>query len=268
LEVTSRRESGDSLADRIIRVIEAVVDAGEPVGPRGLARTSGIDRSAVGRILQQLGELDVLERRPNGYVPGPRLFILGRILTALDALPNAVRHLLGRLVAEFDETCYVCALHGDTAVFTHEIQSSKPLRFVVELGRPVPLHAGAAGRAILAGLSREEISALIGETQLPALTPNTIRDPLEIVARAASDRSRGYAVSTEERVAGGASVASPFFDHTNRCQGSVVFTAPLSRFHLQRADEIGNAVAATARELSSRLGYSGDYTWPSNSNQS
>jgi len=266
--LTTKRDSGDTLADRIIRVIEAAVDAGEPVGPRGLARSAGIDRSAVGRILQQLGDLDVLERRADGYVPGPRLFILGRILSALDALPNAVRPLLGRLVAEFDETCYVCALHGDTAVFTHEIQSSKPLRFVVELGRPVPLHAGAAGRAILAGLSKEEISALIGEAQLPALTPNTIRDPREILARAVVDRSRGYAVSTEERVAGGASVAAPFFDHTNRCQGSVVFTAPLTRFDPERAGEIGNAVAATARELSNRLGYSGDYSWQSDSNPS
>ena len=145
--MTIRRTAGDTLTHRILRVIEAVVDAGAPVGPRGLARLTGIDRSAVGRILQQLGDLDVFERRPEGYVPGPRLFVLGRILSALDALPNAVRPLLGRLVAQFDETCYICALHGDVAVFTHEIQSSKPLRFVVELGRPVPLHAGAAGRS-------------------------------------------------------------------------------------------------------------------------
>lgn len=265
--MSARRDSGDTLADRIIRVIEAVVDAGEPVGPRGLARTASIDRSAVGRILQQLGELDVLERRADGYVPGPRLFVLGRILSALDALPNAVRPLLGRLVAQFDETCYVCALHGDTAVFTHEIQSSKPLRFVVELGRPVPLHAGAAGRAILAGLTREEVSSLIGNAPLPALTPNTIRDPQEILDQAASDRNRGYAVSTEERVTGGASVAAPFFDHTNRCQGSVVFTAPLTRFDPERSDEIGQAVAATARDLSNRLGYSGEYGWQPEASQ-
>ncbi len=132
---------------------------------------------------------------------------------------------------------------------------------MVELGRPVPLHAGAAGRAILAGLPEEEIRALIGTAPLPAVTPNTIRDPAEILDRAASDRNRGYTVSTEERVSGGASVASPFFDHTNRCQGSVVFTAPLTRFDPDRSDEIGRAVAATARELSNRLGYSGDYGW-------
>lgn len=261
--MTKRRESGDTLTDRIIKVVEAVIDAGEPVGPRGLARGTGIDRSAVGRILQQLGALDVLERQAAGYVPGPRLFVLGRILSALDTLPNAVRPLLGRLVAEFDETFYVCALHGDVAVFTHEIQSSKPLRFVVELGRPVPLHAGAAGRAILAGLSPGEAEALIGSRTLPGLARNTIREPKLLREQAEIDRRRGYAVSVEERVSGGASIAAPFFDHSNRCQGSVVFTAPLTRFEPERTDEIGQALAAAARELSNRLGYSGDYQWRS-----
>ncbi len=261
--MASGRTPGDTHAERIIRVIEAVVDTSEPVGPRGLARTLGIDRSAVGRLLQQLGNLDVLERRPEGYVPGPRLFVLGRVLTALDTLPNAIRPLLGRLVSKFDETCYVCSLHGEVAVFTHEIQSSKPLRFVIELGRPVPLHAGAAGRAILSGLTREEAVELIGTAPLPVLAPNTISDPRWVLDQAEVDRRRGYTVSVEERIAGGASVASPFFDHTNRCQGSVVFTAPLARFDPGRTDEIGRAVADASRELSYRIGYAGDYRWGS-----
>jgi len=45
--VTGKRDLGDTLADRIIKVIEAVVDAGEPVGPRGLARSAGIETAAL-----------------------------------------------------------------------------------------------------------------------------------------------------------------------------------------------------------------------------
>ncbi|HKX75826.1 MAG TPA: IclR family transcriptional regulator [Acidimicrobiia bacterium] len=257
----TKRSPAPGLAERIVRVIEAVIDSAQPVGPRGLARKVGIDRSGVGRLLQQLGELGVLERQPEGYVPGPRLFILGRILSALDTLPNAIRPLLGRLVAQYDETCYVCSLHGEVAVFTHEIQSSKPLRFVVELGRPVPLYAGAAGRAILAGLPRGEASRLIGSGPFPRLAPGTITEAEAVLAQAELDHRRGYAVSIEERVAGGASVASPFFDHTNQCQGSLVFTAPLTRFDQEQVTEIGPAMASAARELSRRIGYGGDYDW-------
>lgn len=234
-------------------MIEAVVDAAEPVGPRGLARALDIDRSAVGRILRRLDELNVLERRPDGYVPGVRLFGLSRVLGARDTLRPAIGPVLGELVDRFDETCYVCSFHGEVAVFTHEIQSSKPLRFVVELGRPVPLHAGAAGRAILAGLADEEIRVVLGDRPLPRLTPTTVIDLDELVAMAAEDRRRGYTVSMEERVSGGASIAAPFFDHLGRCQGSVVFTTPLGRLDESGIDEIGRAVADAASSLSDRL---------------
>lgn len=246
------------LASRVMTVIEAVVDAGEPVGPRGLARVVDIDRSAVSRILQQLAALDVLERRADGYVPGHRLFTLGRVLSALDTLPNAVQPILENLVTAFDETCYLCTLRGNSAVFLYEVQSSRPLRLVAELGKAVPIHAGAAGRAILAGLPTEEAKALLGKGPLPAITANTIRSTRRLLDMAVDDRDRGYAFSREERVEGGAAVAAPFFDHTGQCQGSVVFTAPLTRFDTTRVDEVGRKVAAAAGELSERLGYTGE----------
>lgn len=242
------------LTERIVAVVEAVVDAGEPVGPRGLARSSGIDRSAVGRILQRLDDLDVLERVPDGYVPGARLLSLSRVLAARDTLPEAVGPTLGALVDRFDETCYVCAFHGDVAVFTHEIQSSKPLRLIAELGRPVPLHAGAGGRAILAGLESDTIRRLLGTAPLERLTSATITDTERLVEMAEEDRQRGWTVSREERISGGAAIASPFFDHRRRCQGSVVFTTPLSRLDEAQVDEIGRAVAQAARALTERLG--------------
>jgi DNA-binding IclR family transcriptional regulator len=79
----------------------------------------------------------------------------------------------------------------------------------------------------------------------------------ELVALAGADRARGYSVSLEERVPGGASVAAPFFDHSGRCQGSVVFTSPLSRVEPTAIDEIGEAVSEAARTLSDRLGGGG-----------
>lgn len=245
------------LLERVVMVIEAVVDAGAPVGPRGLARSTGIDRSAIGRILQQLSDLGIFQKESDGYVAGPRLFGIGRLLVSLDTMPSAAQSVLGDLVARFDETCYVCMLHSDAAVFLYEAQSSKPLRYVVDLGRPGPLHAGAAGRAILAGLPRPEAAVLLGDGPLDRLTAQTITDPAELLDRAERDRETGYSVSIEERLEGGAAIAAPFFDRSGSCQGSVVFTAPLSRLDEATIPEIGEEVAAAAATLSARLGSPG-----------
>ena len=242
------------LLERTIAVLEAVVGAGGPVGPRGLARDTGIDRSAVSRILQQLNHIGVLERKGEGYLPGNRLFGIARVLVALDDLPTAANAVLADLVQRFDETCYVCVRSGDTAAFLYEAQSSKPLRFVVELGRPVPLYAGGAGRAILAGVSREEAADLLGDGPLVTLTPATITDVDELLDTAAQDSARGYSVSFGERVEGGVAIGAPFHDHDGVCLGSVVFTAPASRVPKNTIDEIGSAVADAAAILSARLG--------------
>ncbi|MFT4658098.1 MAG: DNA-binding IclR family transcriptional regulator, partial [Ilumatobacter sp.] len=166
----------ESLLARATAVTEAIVAAGEPVGPRALARATGIDRSAVGRILRQLADLGILTAENGSYSPGVRLFKIGRVLSALDTLPAAANAALSSLVDEFDETSYVCTWQENSAVFLYEGRSSKPLRYVIELGRPVPLHAGAAGRAILSGLPAETVRELFSGDGLPALTEATITD--------------------------------------------------------------------------------------------
>ena len=231
------------------------MDAGAPVGPRGLARTTGIDRSAVSRILQHFADLGIFERTQSGYVAGPRLFGIGRVLGSLDTLPAAAQSVLDGLVSAFDETCYVCVLHGHSAVFLYESQSSKPLRFVAELGRPVPLHAGAAGRAILAGLTRSDAREILEATPLDALTSFTTVDLEQLLKEADEDRQRGFSISMQERVEGGAAIGAPFFDQSGLCQGSVVFTSPLSRLDPSRSEEVGHAVAKAAETLSARLGF-------------
>lgn len=244
----------DSLLDRTVLVIEAVVAANEPVGPRALARRTGVDRSAVGRILQHLVTLEMLVTKDGTYSPGPRLFMLGRVLSALDTLPTAAAAALATLVEAFDETSYVCMLRGRAAVFLYEHQSSKPLRYVVELGRPVPLYAGAAGRAILAGLSEQAAIDVMGDDPLTPLTEHTITNLPDLMARRASDREVGISISEGERVEGGAAIAAPIFDSAGLCQGSVVLTCPLSRFENYDRVAIGEAVRTAATTLSARLG--------------
>lgn len=244
----------ESLLERATRVTEAIVEAGEPVGPRALARATGIDRSAVGRILKQLAELGMLTAVDGSYAPGPRLFTIGRVLSALDTLPVAAQAAVSSLVEEFDETSYVCTWRENSAVFLYEGQCSKPLRYVIELGRPVPLHAGAAGRAILAGLPEETVHELLGRGPLPALTDATITDVDTLIAQSTRDRQVGYSVSRQERVEGGFAIASPFFDRTGSCQGSVVLSAPVTRLADYDVDEIGRSVHRAAGGLSARLG--------------
>ena len=50
-------------------------------------------------------------------------------------------------------------------------------------------------------------------------------------------------------------MAAPFFGSAGSCQGSLVYTSPVSRIQNVDVAQIGEAVAAEARNLSARLGF-------------
>lgn len=244
-----------STVARVIAVLEAVAMTEGGVGVRAVARETGIDRSAISRLLRQLSELGVTAPTASGgYGIGPRLFAIAGVVTSRDELRRAARAHLEALAHRFNETSYLAVLEDGHVVYRDVIESTQPLRYVAALGLPAPLHAGAAGRAILAGLDDEAFERWLATSELVAVTAGTPTDPAQLRARRDRDRIAGYAASRGERVPGGAAVAAPFTDHTGAVRGSLVVTCPGDRLPGDRELAIGEALVAMTHQLSWRLG--------------
>ena len=248
--------TGRSTVARIATVLEVLAATDGGVGPRALARDTGIDRSAVSRLLRQLAEvgLAVPSEIPGRYAVGPRLFAIAGAVAARDDLRTAARPALQALAGRFNETTYLATLENESVVYRDVIESTQPIRYVAELGAPSALHAGAAGRAILAGMSEPAFDAWLAGAELAPLTPETITDAAALRASRSIDVGRGFAVSRGERVPGGAAVAAPFVDGSGRVRGSLVVSLPTERLTRGREAEIGAAATRIAQELSQRLG--------------
>jgi len=91
---------------------------------------------------------------------------------------------------------------------------------------------------------------------LATLTDTTITDPEALRAELAEVRRLGYATSTGERIAGGASVASPILGLHGRPLAVLVIAGPAERLAHRFADVAEPLVAATTA-LSRRLGWVG-----------
>lgn len=248
-------DSARSTVARVLGILEAVATTPGGVGVRALARETGIDRSAVSRLLRQLTELGVTMQDATGrYVIGPRLFAIAGAVTSRDELRSAARPYLEALAHRFNETSYLAVLESGHVVYRDVIESTQPLRYVAELGVPAPLHAGAAGRAILAGLDDDAFEAWLAGAELVAVTPGTHTDPAWLRDRRRADGAVGYSVSRGERVAGGAAVAAPFRDGAGAVRGSLVVTCPGDRLPGDRERTIGESLVAMTRQLEWRLG--------------
>lgn len=242
---------------RVVRLLEAVATSDNNAGVRALARESGIDKSAVSRLLRQLTELDVLEQSDiaGRYHIGPRLFALARAVAGRDDLGRAAQPILERLVATYNETSYMAVRERNEVFFREKVECNQPIRYVIDERRPSPIHAGSAGRAILSALSDDEFERTLEALSLDPVTPHTITNASELRRRRAEDQQRGFTVSVAERSVGGCGVAAPFLGSDGRCLGSLVITMPQIRFYPANVDLWGAAMVDAARQLSQRLGY-------------
>lgn len=245
-----------SVVSKIIPILEAVASADDGIGVREIARRTGIDKSAVSRLLKQFQELNVVDQSEvsGRFYVGPRLEAIGAMMRDRNTVWSQAAPILRQLSERFDETCYLVMREGSQARFKERIDSRQTIRYVIEENEVSPLHAGAGGRAILAGMQPEEVDAYLAEATLGRVTDGTVTSKTAIRDMADRDRSRGHSVSAGERVVGGVGVAAPFFRADGYCMGAILWTCPALRRTDEAVEQACVEVTRAARELSRRLG--------------
>ena len=120
------------------------------------------------------------------------------------------------------------------------------------LGRRVPCHACAAGKALLAYRPAwcEAVLTypLEPHTGLTAISRAELLDDLERI------RERGYAVEREELLAGVGGIAAPVADHTGTVIAALGVEGPATAVD-GGGDQLGALIKAAAAELSVVLGH-------------
>jgi DNA-binding IclR family transcriptional regulator len=240
----------DGSTERVVAVIDSVVRSGE-VGVRELAAELGISRSAVHRIAQTLAELRVLRVLPTGrYESGALLVAWASFLAQRSPVLVAGRDVLAELATETRET--VCLLGygagAEHAVVLDVLPAPDPVRYEIPVGSLPPLHAGAAGKAILAFLDDDRLRSL----DRPRLTEATPRSLAALRRDLARVRHDGFATSVGERIAEAAGAAAPYFRGGVVC-GSVNVTLPRYRLANRELGELGARARRAADDLTAAL---------------
>ena len=244
-----------SVTWRAVTLLDLVSHSDTGVGVREAARLTGIDRSAVSRLFAQLEEMGwVTQERDRGiYTVGPRLFAVGAAVRARDSIWKAAAPILQGVVDQYDETCYLTVREGRQMVFREKVDCAKRIRYVIDLGTTLDLTTGATGRAILSGMTDEEVDDVLA-AGLVAHTDSTVTDPGEYRRLIAEARRLGFSASQRQWIDDGAGVATPFFDASGNCAGALTLSCPADRLPTELIPDIGKTMIEAGRELSRRLG--------------
>src|SRR5439155_262326 len=146
---------------------------------------------------------------------------------------------------------YFAILQGNQLVYLHTVQSRGPIQIHVRPGAICTPHSGSIGKAVMALLCAEEVTAIVGLAPYPALTPKTITDPERLAKELARVRANGgVAISDEEHVPGVVSIGAAIRDAKGRavaaiCVAFIRSLIPRSQWH-----EIGQLVRQAAQRCS------------------
>lgn len=189
------------------------------------------------------------------YQIGTEFYRLALKVTSHFGIRNVGMPVMQELVARCNETSFL-GLYDPfrmEVMFVAAVNSTHPLRYVVQLNEWFPVYAGASGLSIMAFLPKEERQAIVERTGLVPLTKNTITDPTVLEDELARVRVRGYAMSIGHRNLGAVAIAAPIWGSEGRVVGDLALSILEARFDHSMEPELASLVVGHARQISEKL---------------
>ncbi|MFI6942787.1 IclR family transcriptional regulator [Streptomyces sp. NPDC050418] len=233
-------------AARTVELLEVLAARGDrPARLRELALELGVPRSSMYALLQTLIDRGWVRTDTTGSLYGIGIHALLTGTSYLDSDPRvrAVRPFLDEASDALGETLHLARLDGTDVVYLATRESHAYLRTFSRVGRRLPAHAGALGKALLA-----QDPARLPAGPLEQLTPRTHTTREALAADLAEVRERGYAVDREESVLG-----ITGFGFALRCDDppvdAISCSVPLARL----TEEHERRIVAVMREIRTKI---------------
>jgi len=245
--------SGDSVTDRIVRVLETFTPTRTVQTAAEIGRRTGLPTSTAHRIVGDLIDAGLLERDEDRRVRiGLRLWELATRSSHALRLRQLAMPAMERVQARIREHTQLAILEQDEALFLERLSGPESGSNVTRIAGRLPLHASSSGLVLLA-FGERDLQERILAGRLTRVAPETITDAATLRRKLAEVRGLGHAIAPGyiEKVSTGVGV--PVRDET----GAVI--AALSVV-LPRDAPIDPALVelrGAAREIERALGFRG-----------
>jgi len=187
--------SGDSVTDRIVRVLETFTPARTAQTAAEIGRRSGLPSSTAHRLVGELVDAGLLERDADRRVRvGMRLWELATRSSLALRLRQAAMPAMERVQARVHEHTQLAILEQDEALFLERLSDQAAGANITRIAGRLPLHASSSGLVLLAYADVELQGRVLGAPLRP-LTRETPTDPAAVRRKLAEVRSVGHAIA-------------------------------------------------------------------------
>lgn len=218
-----------------------------------LSAKCNLPLSTLHRILKAMIKEGMIEQddQTKQYRLGTIWMELGlQVYDTMDYI-SKIRPELERLAREVEESVYLSKPAGlDTIIIERIDSAANPIRIYDQLGIRIPMHIGAANKAILATMpvsqSKEIIEQLIPHEEIA-----------DLEAQLEQIRLKGFAISHGERTAGTSSIAVSILNGFNEVVGAVSIGFVSFNVTAEQINTLTERLMETGKRVSIKLGYRG-----------
>lgn len=241
--------------ETLIAIIESIKER-KGAGVTEIASDLGLAKSTVHGHLSTLEHHGFLVKKGDEYQIGLRFLDYGIHARDNKDIYTVALAKVQELAEESKERAWCEVEENGLGVFICEAVGERTVNTDARIGKRMPLHCHAGGKAIMAFLPPARIEATIDRYGLQGRTENTITDRDALAAELETVRERGYAVNREESILGIHAVAAPVRDSRGEVLGAVSVTGAANRMPESRiTGRISEMVLAAANEIELNFTY-------------
>jgi DNA-binding IclR family transcriptional regulator len=188
---------------RTLDVLEIMAGAPRSWTLVDLARELGIPKSSLHGLLRTMTARGWVRADETGtrFRLGMRALQVGAAYLDGDDSVAVLNGVLDELSRRLGETVHLGRIDGDQIVYLAKRDSTHRLRLYSAVGRRLPAHATALGKALLAQHPDADVDRML-TWPLQRLTPGTVTERGDLHRALATVREAGYAVDRQENAEG------------------------------------------------------------------
>lgn len=220
-----------------------------------LSRRMKLPRASVFRMLQTLDQMGFVERVGESatYRLGIGVLRLGFEYLAAMELTEHGQPVIEALRDQTGYSAHIVVRDGTEVVFVAKAAGHSAIFNSVQVGARFPAHATVIGRALLGGMSAQDLAALYAGQTLKAYTERTPTSLAQLKKLLDAESAQGYAISQGGFEAGISVVVAPVRGDAGRVPAAVSVTVPAQQIEPALAASLVAAVRHAAGQLAQRL---------------
>lgn len=245
--------------DRTFDILEILSDEQNGLTLVQISEKLGLPRSTVHRLIGVLLQREFVRKTPdtNKYRLGPGFIgLCSHYLNSLE-LKTESSPFMVELSENTGNVVFLAIRQGNKMVYIDSKEQINSLRKYAIIGQQKPLYCTSLGKALLIGLTDDEIRSLHEHEQFEKRGPNTHTNIESLLQDIRECRRRGWALDDQEAEPDINCVAAPVLDYRGQVIAAISTSWVIEKHPEMIPEKIAELVKRCAANVSFNMGYTG-----------